>query len=152
MLPLLLWLAVAQVPTRITLEVGESQRVKVPGLQRIAVSADQVYDLRPVGGDEVEFIGSAPGRSRVLMWRSRGQLVSMDLLVVPATAKSKAVPVPVTRTVERISVNGEVRQTTVFTFPESLAQVTDTTEVDGGVILKGLTTSGEHLEIFITPR
>jgi hypothetical protein len=152
MLSVLLWLAVAQVPSRISLEVGESRRVKVPGLQRIAVSGGEIYDLKPVGGDQVEFVGHSPGRSRVLMWRSRGDLIAVELVVVPATPKSKPIPVPVTHTDEQVSVNGQLRQATVFTFPESLAQITSATEADGGVILKGLTTSGERLEIFVTPR
>ena len=86
------------------------------------------------------------------MWRSRGDRVSIDLRVVPATPRSKALEVPVTRTVERLPVNGQERKTTVFTFPETLAKITDATDVDGGVLLEGVTTSGERLEILVTPR
>jgi hypothetical protein len=152
MLSLLVALAVAQVPTSLTLEVGETRRITVPGLQRIAVSGADVYDVKTRGRDEVEIIGFSPGRSTLLIWRSRGDRVSIDLRVVPATPKTKTIAVPVTRTVERVSVNGREQKATVFTFPEALAQITEATDVDGGVLLKGLTTSGERLEILVTPR
>lgn len=148
MLALFLALSLGQVPSKVTVAVGESKVVRVPCLQRIAISGADGYEVRNRGCRELEFIGLAPTKATVLAWTAKGERVAVAIEVVPAATP----PVQVTRTVEKVGVDGRERAVEVFTFPEELVEVTSARETDGGVLLEGRTAKGERLEVFVSPR
>lgn len=144
MLALVLFVSLAQVPELLTLEVGETRRLSIPGLQRMAVSVS-CYDARPVGGGKLDFIGVCEGRSTFLGWLGNGKRVVMDVRIVPATPRPKSVAVPVQ---QEDAGRSEV---SVFTFPEELVEVVDAQELDGGLRLVGRNRAGARLEVIVTP-
>lgn len=124
------------------LELGEERALRFPGLQRIAVSVGTA-DCKTVGNSEVLFLGTQLGKAPFLGWLSNGQRVTFMVQVVPAKAKGpKKVPTTTRQ-------QGDV---TVFEFNEDLAEITDTREVDGGIMIRGRDRKGLAVEVMLTPR
>ncbi len=55
------------------LAVGETRRLEVVGLTRLAIGDPSVADARPLGGGSVELRGMSPGRTTLLAWTEAGQ-------------------------------------------------------------------------------
>lgn len=150
-LALAVLLAQAEVPAELTLAVGETVTLHVPRLQRVAVSGNaSMLDMRPLGHDELQLTAYAEGKTTVPCWSSDGKRWMVRVTITPP--RTGAQPVPAKRRVERAKVNGQDRTVTVFEFPETLETITEAREVDGGVLLRGLTAKGVPLEVVLTPR
>ena len=66
-----------------TLEVpvGSSKVVNVPGLSKIAVGDPNVAGVRSVGAGQVLVIGTAEGRTTLMVWKGNGQRVTFTVVV-----------------------------------------------------------------------
>jgi pilus assembly protein CpaC len=66
-----------------TLEVpvGSSRVIQVPGLSKIAVGDPSVAGVRSVGGSQVLVIGTAEGRTTLMVWKGNGQRVTYTVVV-----------------------------------------------------------------------
>jgi Pilus formation protein N terminal region len=135
-------LVLLQVPPDgvLTLELGEQRKLKLPGLQRVAVSVGQA-DCKTIGNDELLFLGTEVGKSPFHGWLTNGKHVTFMVNVVPSKGPR---PVPTTTTQK-----GDV---TVFEFNEDLAEITETREVDGGLLIRGKNRKGLGVEVLLTPK
>lgn len=142
MLPLALLLSQLALPS-VTLVVGQKQRVNVgKPVQRIIVSGGDTYSAQFPEQGVLEVVGHAPGATTVVMFFADGSRASFPLRVVQPKAK----PVVVSAT-QRQS-NG----VSVIEIPESLVDVSDVREVDGGIVLTGRNEKGQRIEVTLTPR
>ncbi len=66
-----------------TLEVpvGSSRVIQVPGLSKIAVGDPSVAGVRAVGSNQVLVIGTAEGRTTLMVWKTNGQRTSYSVVV-----------------------------------------------------------------------
>jgi len=126
----------------LTLEVGEQRTVVVPGLQRLVMGSGPV-DCKTIGNHQVLFIGMGEGKSSAFAWTGKGERVAFHLTVVPVKPKG---PTNVPVTTQR---KGDV---TVFEFNEELAEITETREVDGGILIRGKNRKGLGVEVMLTPK
>jgi len=97
--------------------------------------------LQAIGNDEVLFLGTELGKAPFLGWFTNGKRVTFLVNVVPAKG-----PRPVPATSEQ---RGDV---TVFEFNEELAEITETREVDGGIVIRGKNRKGLGIEVMLTPK
>ncbi|MGZ3460541.1 MAG: type II and III secretion system protein family protein [Archangium sp.] len=66
----------AQESSTLNLGVGTQKVLSVPGTTRIAVGDPSIIDVKAIGNDQVLLIGSAEGKTTLLVWRSSGQRLS----------------------------------------------------------------------------
>lgn len=135
-------LVLLQVPADgvLTVELGEQRTLKLPGLQRIAFSVGQA-DCKSIGNDEVLFLGTELGKAPFHGWLTNGKHVTFLVNVVASKG-----PRPVPVTTQR---KGDV---TVFEFNEELTEITETREVDGGILIRGKNRKGLGVEVMLTPK
>lgn len=143
MLAALASLVLLQSPTiELTLELGERRTVVVPGLQRLAMGSGPV-DCKTIGNSQVVFIGVGLGKANAFAWTGKGERVAFALTVVEVKPKG---PKNIPATTQQ---KGDV---TVFEFNEELAEITDTREVDGGIVIRGKNRKGVGIEVMLTPK
>src|SRR4051794_1412122 len=87
-LPVLLALALAAGPAAaqeqdqtIRLGVGAQKILSVPNVQRVAVGDPGVADVKPLPGGQLLIVGSAEGRTTLLVWNGAGKPISYTLRV-----------------------------------------------------------------------
>ncbi len=68
--------ALAQEGGNIALGVGTQKVITVPGIQRVAVGDASVADVKTIGNNQLLIIGSAEGKTTLLIWKTSGQRVS----------------------------------------------------------------------------
>ncbi len=73
--------AFAQEGGNIALGIGTQKVLTVPGIQRVAVGDPSVADVRTIGNNQLLLIGSAEGKTTLLVWKTSGQRVSYLLSV-----------------------------------------------------------------------
>lgn len=134
------------------LEVGEERVIRVPGVQRIAVSSVSLYDVKTMGRDEVWFKGFAVGKTTVLLWTNDGTRLTIPLSVV--AHRSRPAPVAVTKSKGRaVGADGGVSGSLeVFEFPAELVDVREVGRADGGVHFVGTDRNGSKYDLVLTPR
>ncbi|MBL9037701.1 MAG: pilus assembly protein N-terminal domain-containing protein [Archangium sp.] len=66
----------AQEGGTISLGVGTQKVITVPGIQRVAVGDAAVADVKTIGNNQLLIIGSAEGKTTLLLWKTSGQRVS----------------------------------------------------------------------------
>lgn len=136
----------------IELEVGEERVIRIPGLQRVAVSGTFGYDVKTRGHDELLLIGLAVTKSTLLVWTSRGDRLTIEFSVVAKRARSS--PVAVTKSKGRaVGADGGVSGSLeVFEFPAELVDVREVGRADGGVHFVGTDRNGSKYDLVLTPR
>lgn len=136
----------------IELEVGEERVIRVPGIQRVAVSNTVGYDVKTLGNDALLLIGLAVTKSQLLVWTSRGERLTIEFSVVAKRARSS--PVAVTKSKGRaIGADGGVSGSLeVFEFPAELVDVREVGRTDGGVHFVGTDRNGSKYDLVLTPR
>jgi Flp pilus assembly secretin CpaC len=72
-----------------TLKVGETRRVEVGELKRIALGDPSIADVRTAGSHQLELVGVSPGKTTLLVWLASGERKSYLLQV---TGEGKAHP------------------------------------------------------------
>lgn len=60
----------------LALGVGTQKVITVPGIQRVAVGDPNVADVRTIGNNQLLIIGSAEGKTTLLVWKTSGQRIS----------------------------------------------------------------------------
>ena len=73
--------AFAQEGGEIALGVGTQKVITVPGLNRVAIGDPSVADVKPLSNGQLLIIGSAEGKTTLLVWKSSGQRISFNLSV-----------------------------------------------------------------------
>jgi len=68
--------ALAQEGGTISLGVGTQKVITVPGIARVAVGDASVADVKTIGNSQLLIIGSAEGKTTLLIWKTSGQRVS----------------------------------------------------------------------------
>lgn len=73
--------AFAQEGGNIALGVGSQKVITVPGIQRVAIGDPGVADVKTIGNNQLLIIGSAEGKTTLLIWKGNGQRVSYNIAV-----------------------------------------------------------------------
>ncbi len=60
----------------VSLGVGTQKVLTVPGIQRVAVGDPAIADVRTIGNNQLLIIGSAEGKTTLLVWKTSGQRIS----------------------------------------------------------------------------
>ncbi|MBX7096744.1 MAG: pilus assembly protein N-terminal domain-containing protein [Myxococcaceae bacterium] len=66
----------AQEGGSISIGVGTQKVITVPGIQRVAIGDSQVADVKTIGNNQLLVIGSAEGKTTLLIWKTSGQRIS----------------------------------------------------------------------------
>ncbi len=72
-LGVLLWVIDLFAVSTITLSVGQTKRIRVRGLRRVAIGDSSIADVKVIGGNTILLIGKSPGVTSLTFWGSRGQ-------------------------------------------------------------------------------
>lgn len=135
----------------IELEVGEERALRLPGLQRVAVSNTIGYDVKTRGNDELVLIGLAVTKATVLVW-TRHERFAIELSVVAKRVRSLPVAVTTSRG-KAVGADGGVSGSLeVFEFPAELVDVREVGRADGGVHFVGTDRNGSKYDLVLTPR
>jgi Flp pilus assembly secretin CpaC len=134
------------------LEVGETRVIRIPGLQRVAVSNVSCYDVKTLGRDQLLFQGTAEGGTTVLVWTAKGERFSIPLKIVPARPRVVQIPTTSAKGVVVRPDGGTAGQVDVFEVPVELKDVRQVSEVDGGLHLVGTDANGARYDLVLTPR
>ncbi|MBL8913264.1 MAG: pilus assembly protein N-terminal domain-containing protein [Archangium sp.] len=140
MLVLTLALMTAQVPTSLTLGIGEHRTIKLGPIQRIAVSAS-VYEVRTFDDGVAEFIARSEGASTFIAWRPNGERIVFPIRVVIA-ARGSTAPSP----------KGKRIETQTLTLPDDVAEILEVTETNGEVHAKAKMRDGTTQQFVLKPR
>lgn len=73
--------AMAQEGGNIALGVGTQKVMNVPGIKRIAVGDPSIADVKTIGNNQVLIIGSAEGKTSLLIWKSNDQRLTYNVMV-----------------------------------------------------------------------
>ncbi len=101
----------------LTLSVGQTRRVKIPGLKRVAIGDSTVADVKVIGGETLLVIGKAPGVTNITFWGRNGQeqirvkVISYDPSLVYREVKTilgDIEGIQIKKIGDRIVIEGEV--------------------------------------------
>lgn len=71
----------AQEGGSINIGVGAQKVITVPGIQRVAIGDSAVADVKTIGNNQLLVIGSAEGKTTLLIWKTSGQRISYQVSV-----------------------------------------------------------------------
>ena len=101
----------------LTITVGQTRRIRIPGLKRVAIGNSSIADVKVVGGETVLIIGKSPGVTNLTFWSRRGQeqvmvkVISYDPALVYHEVKtilSGVEGIEIKRVGDRVVIEGEV--------------------------------------------
>ena len=101
----------------LTLSVGQTRRIRIPGLRRVAIGDSSIADVKVVGGETLLIIGKSPGVTNITFWGRSGQeqirvkVISYDPALVYKEVKTilaNVEGIEIKRVGDRIVLEGEV--------------------------------------------
>ncbi len=73
--------AFAQEGGNIAIGVGAQKVLTVPGIQRVAIGDPAIADVKTIGNNQLLIIGSAEGKTTLLIWKTDGRRTSYNISV-----------------------------------------------------------------------
>lgn len=131
-------------PEVIRIAVGERRVLRLSGMEHFTSGGANV-DAKAIEGG-IELIGHEGGDAHLLV-RFKGGLAAVTrVLALPPSALSQELATPVKASIENTGALSVVK------FDESLTEVNEVFEVDGGVLLRGKNAHGLAVEVFLQPQ